>query len=104
MHINGGDADWCWSETLNISSIAIMESYCTNQMSCVGYSYNSVVKTGMLHPSDDTCPSGFEFYEDEFTESAKTMDDLVGQVVDEPGWVGCYGKNPICKSILQFEL
>ena len=89
--------DFCDGQ--NISSIESMESYCTNQPSCVGYSYNAIDKLGIIYPSDETCPSGFTYYKLDIT--VKTLDDLVAmpecpQCPGSPwlGWVGCYGKDP----------
>ena len=91
VHIDGQVPDFCNGE--NISSIESMESYCTNQPSCVGYSYNAIDKLGHLYPSDETCPSGFTYYK--LDSTVKTLDDLVAAPESYGlGWVGCYGKTP----------
>ena len=96
-HISGGIPSYCWN--ISITSIDVCESYCTNQKSCVGYSYQDTEYFCQLFTSDSTCPSDFKF--NSKSETAKTMKDLVASYSpSEYGYI-CYGKTS-GKFILHF--
>ena len=80
----------------NVASIAECEAYCTNQQSCVGYSYQhrtSLPGYCELFPTESTCPTSLTSPEHELSS---WLEDLVSSVDDlipktDPGFE-CYGK------------
>ena len=85
-----------WPGVCNIekvASIADCEAYCTNQQSCVGYSYQQLLGFCELYPTESTCPTALTSPEHELIS---WLEDLVGSVDDlipknDPGFE-CYGK------------
>ena len=95
-HRNGGYPYVCSS--IGISSIDILESFCTDQPSCSGFAYKDGTTYAYLIVSDSTCPNGFN-YVSAYRKPAETKHDLIAE--HQIGYV-CYGKN-IGKSVLKFE-
>ena len=95
-HKDGGIPSSC--ESIEGVSIDILETQCTNEPLCSGYSYNTNVYIGYLFLPDNSCPDGFSWFGDSY-KTADTMNDLVAK---EGYPYECYGKN-IGISILQFE-
>ena len=104
IHVDGGGwPSYCHSPS--ISTTTSCESYCTNQKSCIGYTFALLHSKSFcnLYLNDSTCPSGFSVIA--LKNMAKTMYDLVAY--SYTGYV-CYGRSPsklilsICQSILVF--
>ena len=106
-HVDGGIPSFCFSQ--HITRMSRCQYYCTNQATCVGYSYITLYLSEdtissvscSLHPTDGTCPSGFTFTD---KRAAKTMNDLKksAEKLYTGRWGSCYGKNP-GRFILPFE-
>ena len=94
-----------WPGTCQIDKVALIaecEAYCTNQQSCVGYSYRppgqvlGIPQPGFceLYPSESTCPTALTSPEhvlhQELLDLAGSADDLKPGY-DNPLWE-CYGK------------
>ena len=93
-----------WQGVCQIDKVALIaecEAYCTNQQSCVGYSYRppgqvlGISQPGFceLYTSESTCLTALTSAEhvlhQEFLDIAGSADDLIGGYVK---WEKCYGK------------
>jgi len=106
-----------WPGVCQIDKVALIadcEAYCTNQQSCVGYSYqpprqvSSFSMPGFceLYPTESTCPTSLTSPEhvlhQELLNLAGSVDDLIPSTVDP--FYECYGKTPeevpqdVCKN------
>ena len=96
-----------WQGVCQIDKVALItecEAYCTNQQSCVGYSYqpprqvSSFSMPGFceLYPNESICPTSLTSPEhvlhQELLNLAGSVDDLIPSTVDP--FYECYGKTP----------
>ena len=85
----------------SIHNVSYCEEYCSTHQSCVGYEYLFVKETNdgicQLYPSDESCPSEFQLYKENYT--ANSFNDLVpGHELQDsdklPHDILCYAKKP----------
>ena len=89
-NLDGKIPAYCVSYTFH-GSRESCEAYCTDQTSCVGYTYSGgQIKNCVLFVSDDKCSTGWSYIKSE--GPVKTMNDLKPSGDERFAGFVCYGK------------